>query len=128
GGAGPAKAGTPYVFAFGQKSRSGRLGIGHWAFWHSLVIGHWSLVISSFCCATAFASDFSGPLQDVQASINGNVVNYQVYDPAGGFIIGSTTNAVGPLNPITSGGVVTWLAGQTVNYQIYDPGRGRWIG
>jgi len=101
-----------------EKYRCGGLGIRHWA-----------LVIFLFCCATASASDFSGPLQDVQASLDGNVVTYRVYDPAGGFALGSTTNAPGFIsNPTTSGGVVTWLAGQTVNYQIYDPGRSRWVG
>ena len=73
--------------------------------------------------------DFSAPLQDVQAAINGSTVNYQVFDPARGTIQGSTTSpGVFISQPSTNGGVVAWVAGDTVHCRIYDPLRGTWMG
>src|SRR5437660_4725859 len=70
----------------------------------------------SVCCAPCFAADFSAPLQDVQVSVNGQVVTYQVFDPErGAFVQQSATMPPGFIsNPTTNGGVVAWLAGNTV--------------
>ena len=86
--------------------------------------------LSCFCGMTAFAIDFSGPLQDVQVLLNGSVVSYQVYDPGRtNFILGSANTPASYIsNPGANGGVVSWLAGSTVYYRIYDPGRSNWIG
>ena len=114
-----------------EKHGGGGLAIRHWSFWHSLVIGHWSLVIlSCFCFSSAFAIDFSAPLQNVQASLSGSTVSYSVFDPGRNIVVPGSANT--PANyistPTTNGGVVSWLAGNTVYYVIYDPGRSNWIG
>src|SRR2546421_3509519 len=82
------------------------------------------------CCTSAFASDFSGPLQDVQVFLNGNTVSYQVFDPGRNlFVPVSETMPPGYVStPSANGGVVAWLAGSTVYYRIYDPSRSNWIG
>src|SRR5881296_732172 len=88
------------------------------------------LCLAWLCCATAFGTDFSGPLQDVQATLNGSVVSYQVFDPGRNiFVAGSANTPANYIsNPSVNGGVVAWLAGTNVYYRIYDPGRSNWIG
>ncbi len=84
------------------------------------------------CCATTFASDFSGPLQDVQVTVNGSLITYSVVDPVLGNRQGAA-NTPGSFisTPANSGGVVTWVASDTsgsrIYYVIYDPGRSNWI-
>src|SRR6266404_1179144 len=104
-----------------KNHRCGGLVIGHWSLGHSLVIGHWSLdirfwslvIFSCFCFSSAFAIDFSAPLQNVQASLSGSTVNYSVFDPGRGiFVSGSANTPAGYIStPTANGGVVSWLAG-----------------
>src|SRR5437879_3081645 len=52
----------------------------------------WLVLLAWFCCTGAFATDFSGPLQDVQVAVNGSTVSYQVFDPEHNFFAqGSAT-------------------------------------
>jgi len=109
-----------------EKYRCGGLVIGHW----SLVIRYCSLVLfAALSCTTAFAIDFSGPLQNVQVTLSGSTVTYQVFDPGRGvFVTESANTPAGYIStPTAIGGVVSWLAGNTVYYRIYDPRQG-WIG
>src|SRR5437667_6908782 len=83
-----------------------------------------------FFSFSAFAIDFSGPLQDVSVSVNDHTITYQVFDPQRGTFVQQSTNMPpGYFSPpSTSGGVIAWYAGNTVYYRIYDPGRGSWMG
>src|SRR4051812_18984598 len=83
-------------------------------------MGRGAVILSCFCCAASFAMDFSAPLQNVQASVNGSIVNYKVLDPGRGLVSGSTNMGPVYISPLTTnGGIVTWLAGNTVFYEIY---------
>src|SRR6266700_2938706 len=98
--------------------RCGGLVIGHW----SLVIRCWSLVIFfCFCFSSAFAIDFSAPLQNVQATLIGSTVTCTVFDPGRGIFV--QTNATTPAGyistPSTNGGVVAWLAGNGTAGTVY---------
>ena len=121
---------TPMTNFKCKLERSGRSDPG---FRHGVLGIHCSFFrtacLFSLCCAPGFASDFSGPLQDVQVSLNGTTVSYQVFDPGrSGFATGSSNTPAGYIsNPSANGGVVAWLAGTTVHYRIYDPGRGSWM-
>src|ERR1051326_1226987 len=83
-----------------------------------------SLTLAWLFCATGLAIDFSAPLQDVQVTVNGSQVTYQVFDPRRNIFAAGSANT--PANyisiPSSTNGVVAWVtsgsSGSTVYYRI----------
>ena len=92
-------------------------------------------LLLSVLCVGASVFDYSSfvqplqdpyPLQDVDASIAGNTITYQVDDPVRGKRMDSRTYGDPPTDLRGVNGVVSWRSDRTMYYAAYNPQAGEW--